>query len=82
MKPMLLMVPLLVGPLMSVTPVTAQVGPALNPTTMTGWAGTAEARRQVREWQGLDRKRTAKRCSYYAKNPASRCPTKRRSRMR
>ena len=82
MKPMLLMVPLLVGPLMSVTPVTAQVGPALNPTTMTGWAGTAEARRQVRERQGLDRKRTAKRCSYYAKNPASRCPTKRRSRMR
>lgn len=82
MKPMLLMVPLLAGPLIAVTPVAAQVGPALNPTTMTGWAGTAEARRQARERQGLDRTRTAKRCSYYAKDPALRCPSKRRSRAR
>ncbi|MGW8138486.1 hypothetical protein ACWGNZ_23105 (plasmid) [Sphingomonas zeae] len=82
MKSMLLTMPLLAGSLMAVTPVAAQVGPALNPTTMTGWAGTAEARRQARERQGLDRKRTVKRCSYYAKDPALRCPTKRRSRTR
>ena len=62
------------------TPAPAQVNPQVDPTVMAGWAGGAAAQQRLRQRQGLAGKRTARRCSYYARDPKLRCPSKRPAR--
>lgn len=63
-------------PFLVPAPATAQVNPQVDPTVMTGWAGGAAAQQQLKRRYGIrDKRPRARRCSYYARNPALRCKT-------